>query len=364
MPASDRDDEMRRMMPENPPIAAAALSTAAPSLVLDEVGALVSRLYGIDGSVKSLAGERDQNCCIETVDGTRYVVKISNPSEPVSVVDFQIAALDHIARVSPDQPVPRVVRTLSGRTRDTVALAGGLQTTVRMLTYLDGVQIRETPRTAAQRRAMGTVLANLNLALRDFTHPSAMHNLLWNVSAAHRLTAKLDGIVDAPRRALAESFMTRFTDHVLPRLAAVRAQVIHNDYHLYNVLVAPDDHERILGIIDFGDMLYAPLVGEVATAAAFHMTGNADPFEGPAQFVGAYHATLPLAEIEQEIITDLMATRHLITALISEWRAARYPENRAYIMRHNPAAWEALSQLAALSRNQARDRLLTEVRKG
>ena len=94
------------------------------------------------------------------------------------------------------------------------------------------------------------------------------------------------------------------------------------------------------------------------------MTGNADPFEGPAQFVGAYHATLPLAEIEQEIITDLMATRHLITALISEWRAARYPENRAYIMRHNPAAWEALSQLAALSRNQARDRLLTEVRKG
>ena len=144
--------------------------------------------------------------------------------------------------------------------------------------------------------------------------------------------------------------MTRFTDHVLPRLAAVRAQVIHNDYHLYNVLVAPDDHERIVGIIDFGDMLHAPLVGEVATAAAFHMAGNADPFEGPAQFVGAYHRVLPLADVEQEIVADLMATRHLITVLISEWRAARYPENRAYIMRHNPAAWEALSQMADLSR--------------
>jgi Ser/Thr protein kinase RdoA (MazF antagonist) len=351
------------MMSQNQP-AAAALSTAVPSLALDEVRALVGRLYGIDGSVKPLAGERDQNCCIETADGRRYVFKISNPSEPVSVVDFQIAALQHIARVSPDQPVPRVVRTLAGRSRDTVTLPGGVQTTVRMLTYLEGIQIRETPRTAGQRRAMGRVLAELNLALRDFSHTSATHDLLWNVSAAHRLTAKLDAIEDTQRRALAESFMTRFTDHVLPRLDSVRAQVIHNDYHLYNVLVAPDDHERVVGIIDFGDMLHAPLVGEVATAAAFHMTGSADPFEGAAQFVGAYHATLPLTEIEQEIVADLMATRHLITALISEWRAARYPENRAYIMRHNPAAWEALAQMADLSRDAARDRLLTEVRKG
>ena len=51
-------------------------------------------------------------------------------------------------------------------------------------------------------------------------------------------------------------------------------------------------------------------------------------------------------------------------ALISEWRAARYPENRAYIMRHNPAAWEALSYMADLSRNTARDRLLAGVRTG
>ncbi|HJQ56098.1 MAG TPA: hypothetical protein VJ890_04290, partial [Vineibacter sp.] len=69
-------------------------------------------------------------------------------------------------------------------------------------------------------------------------------------------------------------------------------------------------------------------------------------------------------ELEQDIVADLMATRHLITALISEWRAPRYPENRAYIMRHNPAAWEALSQMADLSRDEARDRLLTPTRNG
>ena len=155
--------------------------------------------------------------------------------------------------------------------------------------------------------------------------------------------------------------MERFTDHVLPRLASLRSQVIHNDYHFYNVLVAPHDHARIVGIIDFGDMLHAPLVGEVATAAAFHMGGSADPFEGPAQFVAAFHESLPLAAVEQEIVADLMATRHLITVLISEWRSARYPENRPYIMRHNPAAWEALSDMADISRAAARDRLLAGI---
>jgi len=257
--------------------------------------------------------------------------------------------------------VPRVVRTLDGRTRGTVTLRGGEQAIVRMLTYLDGIQIRETPRTPAQRRAMGAGLARLNRALHGFAHPGAKHDLLWNVSAADRLVAKLDGIVNSHRRALAKSFMARFTEHVLPPLGALRSQVIHNDYHFYNVLVAPEDHARIVGIIDFGDMLHAPLVGEVATAAAFHMAGNADPFEGPAQFVGAYHAVLPLMPLEQEVVADLMATRHLITVLISEWRAACYPENRPYIMRHNPAAWEALSQMAELSRAEARDRLLAGI---
>lgn len=348
-------------MPDEHTIQAVALSTAAPALSLPAIQSLVFELYGIEGSVQPLASERDQNCCIEQADGTRYVLKISNPSESLSIVDFQIAALNHVAEAAPDLLVPRVVRTRKGQNRDNVIINDGVNTSVRMLTWLDGMQVKDTVRTPEQRRAMGTCLARLDLALQGFTHPAASHDLLWNVSAAHRLMDKLEDLVDPVRRKLAEKFMTRFTTHVLPRLPTLRAQVIHNDFHLYNVMVAPEAQDRITGIIDFGDMLYAPLVGEVATAAAFQMTVSPDPFAGAAQFVGAYHKTLPLSDTEQELVTDLMATRHLITVLITEWRAARYPHNRAYIMRHNPAAWEALSLMADLSRDTARDQLLTEL---
>ena len=72
------------------------------------------------------------------------------------------------------------------------------------------------------------------------------------------------------------TFMARFGD-VKPRLAGLRHQVIHNDYHLFNVLVAQDDASRVTGIIDFGDMIRAPLVAEVATAAAYQLRGTDDP---------------------------------------------------------------------------------------
>lgn len=342
----------------------AELSTRAPDLAPAMLEGLLRSLYAIEARIQPLASERDQNCLVQASDGRRYVLKISNPSEPATVVDFQVAALEHIARVSPQQPVPRVVRTRDGRSHGTLRLPGGEETRVRLLTYLEGVLIRDTERTAAQRQAMGGGLARLDRALHGFAHPGALHDLLWNVATAHRLTAQLDELVDPARRALARLFMTRFTTQVLPRLPSLRAQVIHNDYHLYNVLVAPDDPTCIVGIIDFGDMVQAPLVGEVATAAAFHMGGTPDPFEGPAQFVAAYHSELPLDGAEQEVVADLMATRHLITVLISEWRAARYPANRAYIMRHNPTAWDALSEMADLSRDASRDRLLSGLQVG
>lgn len=352
-------------MQENLPTSVIKSGAAVPDLSHDKIAELLESLYGIAGTITPLAGERDQNCLVETADNRRYVFKVSNPAEPVSVVDFQVAALDHIARISPDQPVPRVVRTLDGQTRDSVTLACGATATVRLLTYLDGIQVYHTNRSVIQRCAMATMLAKLNLALRDFSHPAAAHeDLLWNVSTAHRLTDKLNAIVDAPRRALAESFMNRFTDYVLPRLSALRAQVIHNDYHLYNVLVSPEDHEHMVGIIDFGDMVYAPLIGEVATAAAFQMMGSDDLFEGPGQFIGAYHQTLPLTDAELDLVADLIATRHLITVLITEWRAAQYPENRAYIMKHNLGAWNFLSQLAKVSHDEVRDKLLRQVTKG
>lgn len=342
----------------------AQLSSSIPDLSLADAADLAARLYGVNGRAELLTSERDQNFRLVAGDEQAYLLKVSNPGDPDEVVDLQTACLDHIAEVDPARPVPRVLRTIAGATGDHIVLSDDRRCAVRMLTYLEGVQAKGTARSRAQRVQLGAALAKLDLALRGFVHPAASHDLLWNVARADRLAHLVDEIVGDARRRIVRRFMDRFCDELLPRLASLRAQVIHNDFNLYNGLVAADDPDRVTGIIDFGDIIHAPLVGEVATGASYQMAEAADPLAAAAEFVGAYHAILPLLAEEQEIVADLVATRHLITVLISEWRSRRYPENHAYIMRHNPAAWDALHLMADLTREGARDRLLADVRSG
>ncbi len=43
-----------------------------------------------------------------------------------------------------------------------------------------------------------------------------------------------------------------------------------------------------------------------------------------------------------------MLARILARIVISEWRAARFPANRVYILRNTTSAWEHLDQLLAI----------------
>jgi Ser/Thr protein kinase RdoA (MazF antagonist) len=346
------------------PLNGAQLSSSVPDLSLADATELAARLYGIRAEAELLTSERDENFRLVAADERAYLLKVSNPGDPDDVVDLQTACLDHIAEADPGRPVPRVLRTLAGATGGHIVLSGGRRCAVRLLTFLEGVQAKGTARSRTQRVQLGAALAQLDLALRDFAHPAASHDLLWNVARADRLAHLIDEIPGGAQRSIVRHLMDRFVADVLPRLAGLRAQVIHNDFNLYNALVAADDHDCVTGIIDFGDIIHAPLVGEVATGASYQMAEAGDPLGAAAEFVGAYHAILPLLSEEQEIVADLVTTRHLITVLISEWRSRRYPENRAYIMRHNPASWDALQLMADLSRETARDRLLADVRKG
>lgn len=350
--------------PDDRPAGGSELSASVPELSADEASAIAERLFGIAGSAHLLTSERDRNFRLAGADGVNYLLKISNPSELDSVVDLQTACLDHVRGSDAAIPVPRVLRTLAGETRGRTELADGRRSTVRMLTYLEGLPVKGTVHTCEQRRSMGAALARLDLALEGFAHPAAAHDLLWNVSRADRLSHLVDDIVGDGRRSLARHYMDRFVNDLLPRLEDVRRQVIHNDFNLYNVLVDEDDTDRVTGIIDFGDLLHAALVGEVATAAAYQMKGAAEPLAAAAEFIGAYHDVLPLLPEEQEIVADLVATRQLITVLISEWRSRRHPENHDYIMRHNPAAWDGLALMADLSREDVRDQMLACVRNG
>jgi Ser/Thr protein kinase RdoA (MazF antagonist) len=279
--------------------------------------------------------------------GGSVVVKIANLAEPHEQTRFQNRALRHIAARDPALPVPRVIAARDGR--DDVVLPSGHL--MRVISWLAGVPLHLTPRSAAQRRALARGLARLDRALEGFDDAAADHPLLWDIKNAGRLRPLLPLVPDPALRDICEAVLDRF-DVLEPQLRGLRWQIVHSDLNPHNVLVAAEDPERLAGIIDFGDMVKTPLVCDVAVACAYQIDRDA-PLASLLDFAAAYHADHPLTDQERALLFDLTAARMVTTVAITGWRAAKYPENRVYILRNFPSARAGLMALASVPREDA-----------
>lgn len=316
------------------------LSTRPPELSEAQVADLLKQHFGLSGGLKRLTSERDLNLRLDAGD-RRYVVKFANQAEPRAVTDFQTAALLHLE--GKGLPVPQVIRTKTGATE--VETPHGL---LRVLTYLEGMPLHMAPHTAAQRAGMGAMAARISKGLQGFDHPGADHILQWDIKQASDLRPLLPHLPQDLRE-LCTTTLDRFDAVVLPRLADCRWQVVHNDLNPHNVLVDETAPDRISGVLDFGDMVRTPLVCDLGVAASYQIDPQA-PLESLVAFTTAYHRTLPLTPIELALVPDLTAARMLTTLCITSWRAAKYPENAAYILRNFPSARAGLLALTALPR--------------
>ncbi len=333
------------------------LVSAPPEVSEADAARIALERFGIGGDVARLTSERDGNFRIAEAGGRSFVLKVANPAEPPEVTNLQTEALLHLERTDPALPVPRVVWTIDGKTEFRIPLGGGLQPVVRMLTFLEGEPLHRVRSGAPQREAIARCLARLALALRDFDHPAAEHDLLWNIANARRLRPLLPAIADPRLLALAERSLDLFEREIRPKLQGLRRQVVHNDFNPHNLLMDPADHNRVSGILDFGDIVRTALVIDVAVAASYHVLPEGDPLEPIASFAAAYHSVLPLEPAELDVLFDLVSVRLVTTVAITNWRALRQPENAAYILRNNPPARAALQHLAEVDREAARRRL-------
>lgn len=315
------------------------LTTPPPVLSAEAALALAQTHFGMNGALAPLTSERDLNFRLTTPQG-RYVLKLANSAEPAEVTRFQTRALLHLE--ASDLPVPRVIRTLTGAT-DASTPHGIL----RLLSYLEGEPLHLSPKSDSQRARIGHIAARLTLGLQGFSDPAARQDLQWDIRHAARLRPLLPHVA-ADLRPLATAALDQFEAQVLPHLPHCRWQVVHNDLNPHNLLTDPADPTRIAGILDFGDMVETPLVCDMAVAASYQVDPEA-PLTSLKAFARAYHATLPLTALEQQLFPALTAARMLTTLAIASARAARYPDNAPYILRNVPSASAGLRALQGLN---------------
>lgn len=328
-----------------------------PRFTAEAAATLAQDLFGLSGRLDPLTSERDQNFRLTAEDGRRYVLKIANAAEPREVTNFQTRAFAHIAKAAPNLPVQRVIPTLGGD--EETLLPGGH--VLRLLTWLDGTPLHAALRSKALRRSVGIMAARLTQALEGFTHPAEDHELIWDIRNAAKLRPLLPSVTEHELRALCTKALDRFDAETAPALAALPWQVVHADFNPHNLLTDPA-HREITGILDFGDMVRTARICDLAVAASYH-ADPAQPLEALTDVIGGWHSVLPLLPGEEAQILDLVTLRMVTTAVLSNWRAARQPENAAYFLRNLPSSRAGFLALSALDRDKAQADLAHALRK-
>jgi 4-aminobutyrate aminotransferase-like enzyme/Ser/Thr protein kinase RdoA (MazF antagonist) len=303
-----------------------ALRTAPPSLRLAEAERIARDLYGLAVSVSALPGERDCNFRLRTADtpgaaalgappGTReFVLKIGLGTD-ADGCDCLVSVLDHLAEQDSTLAVPRLLPTQRGEAIGRVE-RDGVDYTTCLVSYLPGRLLAASRPGTGLLRNMGAALARLDGALQGFFHPSLNRRLAWDVRRLPELAEFSSYIESAATRAAVERAAAAFRA-ILPRLRGLRSQAIHGDCHAANLLV---DGESVCGILDFGDMIHAPLILEPAVAMSELLTEAVVPMSSTSAVIEGYALGQTLKTCEIDVLFDIITARHAVTLLVHAWR--------------------------------------------
>ncbi len=321
-----------------------------PTLSADDARRLLRDRFGKDARVEALPSYSDQNFQVICDTGEQYLLKIANAGESLQVLQMQSQALKHLAETDGSLRIPQPLPDVDGELITEIEGVAGCRHLVRLLRWLPGTFLYVISEwTSTLIRDIGGFMARLDLALAAFNHPAQNRDYIWNLTQVSDLRPYLENIEQPERRSLAEQMIWLFEANVVPWLPDLRRSVIHNDGNDYNLLTVPvqPDGYRIDGIIDFGDMLEAPLVCEPAIAAAYATLNREDPLAAALEVVSGYHAVLPLTREEAELLFYLLLGRLCTSVVMSAVHLVEEPDNRYLAVTAEPA-WQVLEKLNTL----------------
>jgi len=324
----------------------------APAFSLDDATQLAQRLYHLRVTAKSLPSERDQNFLLQTENEERFVLKIANATEERAMLEAQNKVMRHLAKHI--ELCPKVVSTKNGDEIISIQSPVGAAHFVRLVTYLPGTPLGNVKRHSDELlHDVGFKIGQLTTALQAFDHPALHRDFHWDLVKGLSIVRKNGKLIkETELRETVFQLASAFEKHTVPLLPGLRQSVIHNDANDYNLLAGGGSdpytkNQSIVGLIDFGDMVYSYTVGDLAVAIAYAILDKPDPLAAAAQVVKSYHAAHPLSDDELRALFGLTSMRLCMSACIAAEQQASQPENE-YLSISQAAIRETLPQLAAI----------------
>jgi 4-aminobutyrate aminotransferase-like enzyme/Ser/Thr protein kinase RdoA (MazF antagonist) len=294
-----------------------ALRCAPPVFGVAEAERIARNVYGVAVSLRPLSGERDCNFHALSADGREYVLKIVDGKANPQTTDCQVQVLRHLAEQDPALPVPKIYPTQRGADLG-LAEQDGITYATFLMGFLPGQLLTEIAPDRSLLRNVGQTLARVDRALHGFFHPALAQNIAWDVRRLPELMEFAPYIESAGLRRHVVGVAGVMRER-LSTLRGLRSQAIHGDCHAGNVLI---DAARgsVCGVLDFGDMIHAPLILEPAVAMAELLADTASQPGALTAVIEGYARAQDLEAADIAVLYDLILARHAATILVHAWR--------------------------------------------
>jgi|ERR1700752_294977 len=293
----------------------------APNVEVEQASTFLAQNYGIYGELSYLPSERDQNFLVETKAYGKFVLKIANATEDLTLLEAQNRAMLHLLGSG---FCPQLVKTLSGseiamiRTTDNHHYS-------RVVKFIDGRPLAKVEHSANLLNDLGRKVGRLTAGLKDFDHPAFHRQFHWDLKNGSQVILENVSLLDD------EQFKTRIADFanlyerdVEPISVNLRRSVVHGDANDYNVIVRD---EAVVGLIDFGDMVYSYTVADLAIALAYIVLDKEEPLAAAREVIAGFMAEFPLSEDEQKVLWPMTLMRLCMSACLAAFQERQRPDN-------------------------------------
>jgi 4-aminobutyrate aminotransferase-like enzyme/Ser/Thr protein kinase RdoA (MazF antagonist) len=316
-----------------------------------EIHALVLREYGFEASMNALAGYDEQNVRLTDAAGKHFLLKIAPEGAGLPFLEAQIAILQHLAQTAMAPHFQQCIQSRAGAFIVKVERDGQVYY-MRLFTFIEGhFWVDQSIRSHRLQMELGSFIGNMDKLLANFSHPAMHRNYTWDISTALDNLHELHAIRDPERKRIAGYFLLQFQTEVMPVLSTLRHAYVHNDANDYNVLV---DGDRIIGLIDFGDMVHTALINNLAVACTYAMLGEEEPLTVAACVVKGYHGCNPLLREEVDLLYYLIAGRLCISVIQSAIQSSSQSDNEHHFITEKNA-WKLLAKMIRINPLLAKD---------
>ncbi|XP_044217700.1 hydroxylysine kinase-like [Thunnus albacares] len=333
-----------------------------PTLTLQQATKLVLQLYGVKVmEISTLPSYIDQNFLVVDKEGTKNVLKIVNSEESKNTTLLEVQTLAMYLLCQYGVPAQTVLPTTTGQlmSMEEIDCGHGAQIyCVRLLTYLPGKTIAESPVTLQDLYYFGKMAATIDNTLQQLVSPNLdvlqKEDAPWSLLNIHLLEDYLSVIDGDPLQEVVKAVIEQYKSSVQPKINSFRKGIIHGDLNDQNIIVTPlgNGHHEVSGILDFSLLSNDCYVCEVAIEIMYLMLEHPSPLDVGGAVLAGWESIMVLSEYERDSLFLLVLGRFCQSLVYGRYNVQKYPDNKKYLMTTAKSGTRLLNKLWELGKEE------------